>query len=81
MRLLTKLLPPLTRETLYLRLFGLSKVRMIWSVRPSVIAIDENRVEIKVPLTRFTMNHWYNMHIGTLMVGINVAGGDWLNKN
>ncbi len=63
------------RATWFLRLFGLSKVHLIWHVWPRVIEISDQRVEISIPLNRRTRNHWGAMYFGTLAIGADCAAG------
>lgn len=58
-----------------LRLFGFFKVPLIWYCRPKILALDEEKVKIKIPLRRRTKNHLNSMYFGTLAVGADVAGG------
>ena len=63
------------KATWFLRMFGLTKVPLIWYVRPRVIALSEQRVEICIPLRWRTRNHLGAMYFGALAVGADVAGG------
>ncbi|MBI3544575.1 MAG: DUF4442 domain-containing protein [Deltaproteobacteria bacterium] len=65
----------LLRETLFLRSFGLLKIPMIFFVRPRVLELSNERVEIKIPLTYNTKNHLSSMYFGALSVGADCAGG------
>ena len=56
-------------------LLGLVKIPMIHFVRPRLVAIDANRVEVKVRLRRRTKNHLNSMYFGALAVGADVAAG------
>ena len=64
-----------TQATLMLRLFGLLKIPLIAYVKPSVLAIDEERIEVKIPLRRRNRNHLRSMYFGTLCVGADCSGG------
>ena len=61
--------------TIFLRWFGWSKVALIFYIRPKVIEISDERVEIMVPLNRRTRNHWGAMCFGTLAIGADCAAG------
>jgi acyl-coenzyme A thioesterase PaaI-like protein len=61
--------------TLKIRLFGLTKIPMLYFARPSVIELTTERVEVKIPLRRRTRNHLRSMYFGTLAVGADCAGG------
>ncbi len=68
-------LPLQTRETLYLRGFGLTKIPLLLSVSPSIIRLTEEQCEVKIPLNWFTKNHLNSMYFGALCVGADCAGG------
>ncbi|HEY8887948.1 MAG TPA: DUF4442 domain-containing protein, partial [Gallionella sp.] len=55
--------------TLGLRLFGFAKIPMMLYVRPSVMEISNERVVVRIPLTRRTRNHLGSMYFGALSVG------------
>ena len=63
------------RQNLFLRVFGLTQVRMIWWVGARIHEMDADRCVVRIPLTRRTRNHLGSMYIGTLTVGADVAGG------
>jgi acyl-coenzyme A thioesterase PaaI-like protein len=63
------------RDTLLVRLFGLWKVPLIGYARPSVRYVDDERVEILIPLRRRTKNHLGSMYFGALMIGADLAAG------
>lgn len=65
----------LWRETLALWRFGLLKVPMIFWVKPTVLAITDEQVTLKISLKRRTKNHLNAMYFGALCVGADVAGG------
>tara|TARA_B100001964_G_C13957985_1_gene476345 strand:+ start:50 stop:523 length:474 start_codon:yes stop_codon:yes gene_type:complete len=58
-----------------IRLFGLTKVPMIWYCRPKVIEHTDEKIEIKIPLKRKTKNHLGSMYFGVLAVGADITGG------
>ena len=64
-----------TKLTWLIRLFGLSKVAMIYYCRPKVISVSENSLEIKIPLNRRTKNHINSMYFGALSIGADITGG------
>jgi len=66
---------PLTQAQLFLNFFGLTKVPLIFYVRPKVISINEKRVVIKIPFRRRTKNHLNSMYFGALCIGSDIAGG------
>ena len=61
--------------TWFIRIFGLSKVPLIFYCRPSVIKLTEETAVIKIPLKRRNKNHLKSMYFGALAVGADVAGG------
>lgn len=75
MKLLKTILPESVQNTAFIRLFGLTKVPLIYWVNPSVIKMDDDECIIKIPLTRRTKNHLNSMYFGVLCVGADIAGG------
>ena len=65
----------LTKANLYLKIFGLTKIPLLWFCRPKIIHLDEKSVEIKIPLKRRTKNHLGSMYFGALSVGADITGG------
>ena len=61
--------------TLGLRLFGFAKIPMMLYVRPSVMEISNERVVVRIPLTRRTRNHLGSMYFGALSVGADCSVG------
>jgi acyl-coenzyme A thioesterase PaaI-like protein len=61
--------------TLYLRGFGLSKIPLLFFLRPSVVAWSEERVVIKIPLRRRSKNHLGSMYFAALAAGADLAIG------
>ena len=61
--------------TWLIRSFGFSKVAMIYYCRPKVIHVDNQSLEIKIPLNRRTKNHINSMYFGALSVGADITGG------
>ena len=58
-----------------IRLFGITKVPMIWYCRPKVIEHTDEKIEIRIPLKRRTKNHLGSMYFGVLAVGADITGG------
>jgi len=58
-----------------IRLFGVTKVPMIWYCRPKVIEHNDEKIEIQIPLKRRTKNHLGSMYFGVLAVGADMTGG------
>ena len=65
----------LAKANLYLHFFGLTKIPLLWFCRPKIIYIDQDSVEIKIPLSRRTKNHLGSMYFGALSVGADITGG------
>lgn len=75
----------LFKSNLELYLFAFFKVPLLFYCRPRIVAFDEERVEIRLPLRRRTKNHLNSMYFGALAVGADVAGGfiayDQINRS
>ncbi|MDA0153742.1 DUF4442 domain-containing protein [Vibrio sp. Makdt] len=69
------MLTSLQKANFYLSMFGFFKVPLIWLCRPKLLVLDNERVEVKIPLRRRTKNHLNSMYFGVLAVGADVAGG------
>lgn len=67
--------PEAFRATVQLRLFGLTKIPLLFFIRPSVVEIGERRVVVRVRLRRRTKNHLGAMYFGVLAAGAECAGG------
>lgn len=65
----------LRRDNLFLRLFALSKIPLIWYVRPRIVTLDDDQVVIVVPLRRRNKNHHGTMYFGALAIGADLAAG------
>jgi acyl-coenzyme A thioesterase PaaI-like protein len=55
--------------------FGLIKIPLIFFCRPKLIALDYERVLVRIPFRRRTKNHLGSMYFGALAVGADIAGG------
>ena len=84
MKWFQRLLPATVRQTLYLRYFGITRIPLLYYVRPSVTEISDTRVVIKIPLNRRTKNHQGSMYFAALAMGADVCVGllavDLINK-
>ena len=69
------MLPDDLKQTAFVRLFGLTKVPLIWFIRPSVVELGEKRSVIKVPFKRKNKNHLGSLYFGVLCAAADVAGG------
>ncbi len=75
MNWVNKLIPAKIRETLYLRLFGLTKIPLLYYVGVSVAELSPERMVVRIPLRRRTKNHLGSMYFGALCIGADVAPG------
>jgi acyl-coenzyme A thioesterase PaaI-like protein len=62
-------------ETTRLRLWALTKVPLLFFLRPSVVEATEARTVIRIRLTRRSRNHLGSMYFGALCAGADLAGG------
>lgn len=72
---IAKKIPQKMRDTAFVRFFGLTKVPLIFWVSPSVVTLNDELCEIKIPLNRRTKNHLNSMYFGVLCTGADIAGG------
>jgi acyl-coenzyme A thioesterase PaaI-like protein len=72
---LTDLVPKKIRDTAMLRLFGLAKIPLLFSVNPTVIELTDERAVVRIPLNRWTRNHWGSMYFGTMAIGADCCVG------
>lgn len=64
------------KETLWVRAWSLRNVFLLWFVKPYVLALNDERCEIVIPLNWRTRRHdIHAMYLGTLCMGADVAGG------
>jgi hypothetical protein len=75
MQLIKRLIPETIRNTLYLRYFGLTKIPLLFYLKPSVVEKSEKRVVIKIPLSRRSKNHQGSMYFAALAMGADVSVG------
>lgn len=66
---------PAAKATAFLRGFGLFRVPLLFSVRPTVIALNEQQAVVKIPLKRWTKNHLGSMYFGALAIGADCVVG------
>lgn len=62
-------------ETLKLRAWSFVKIPLIHFTRPTIIAMNGDRTEIKIPLNWKTRNHLKSMYFGSLAVGADLCVG------
>lgn len=63
------------KNTAFVRLFGLTKIPLIWFISPTIIKIDEKETIVKIPLKRKTKNHLNSMYFGVMCAAADIAGG------
>ncbi len=61
------------KMTAFLRLYAFAKIPLLSAIRPTLLEVSEKRVELKVPLSRFTKNHLGVMYFGALSMGAEAA--------
>lgn len=59
----------------FIYLMGKLKVPMIGYARQKVLVMNDETVELKIPLSRRTKNHLNSMYFGALAIGADLAGG------
>ena len=65
----------LTRFKYFIWYFGCFKVPLIGYLHPRLITLTDEKIVIKLPLTRRSKNHLHSMYFGALAVGADFAGG------
>lgn len=68
-------LPQDLKQTAFVRLFGLTKVPLIWFIRPSVVQLDDEITKVKIPFKRRNKNHLGSIYFGVLCAAADIAGG------
>lgn len=63
------------KQTAFVRLFGLTKVPLIWFIRPTVLELGDEITKIKIPFKRRNKNHLGSIYFGVLCAAADVAGG------
>ena len=72
---MTGIFSPETITTWKMRLFGLTRIPLIFFCRPRVVSITDTSLEVKIKLNRRTRNHLHSMYFGVLSVGADVTSG------
>ena len=62
-------------DTYKLRLFGMTQIPLLFLVKPTVIALNDDCCEVKIPLNRMTKNHVGSMYFGALAIGADCVVG------
>ena len=73
--MINKLISASTKSTLALRYFGLTRIPLLFYVRPSVVEKSDQHIVIKIPLQRRTKNHHGSMYFAALAIGADCAVG------
>ncbi|MBC96480.1 MAG: DUF4442 domain-containing protein [Halobacteriovoraceae bacterium] len=63
------------KQTAYVRLFGLTKIPLIWFISPVIEKMDSTQTIVKIPLKRKTKNHLNSMYFGVMCAAADIAGG------
>ena len=66
---------PKWKQYLLLYLFGITKVPMIFFVRPRIVNMDDAESRILIPFKRRNRNHLRSLYIGALVVGADLCAG------
>jgi acyl-coenzyme A thioesterase PaaI-like protein len=61
-------------ETMRLRLWTLTKIPLLFFLRPRVLELSSERCVIRIPLRRRSRNHLGSMYFGALCAGADLAG-------
>ncbi len=65
----------LSKVNRYLHLFGLTKISLVFYVRPKIIEYSEKHILLRIKLRRKTRNHLKSMYIAALVVGADISSG------
>lgn len=66
---------PSVKATAILQGFGLWKIPLLFAVRPKVQQLNDEKIEVKIPLNRITKNHLNSMYFGSLAIGADCVVG------
>jgi acyl-coenzyme A thioesterase PaaI-like protein len=69
------LMPISIKETLFLRLFSISKIPLLYAAGPKVVSLSDEACVISLPFRRGNKNHLGSMYFGALCIGADAAGG------
>ena len=65
----------LFKQTWKMRLFSFVRIPLIFFCCPKVMAMNQERCEVLIPLGWRTRNHWGSMYFGALAIGADLAAG------
>lgn len=74
-------IPQHMRDTALVRIFGFTKIPLLWFIKPVVTFMDDEKCVVKIPLKRRTKNHLNSMYFGVLAAGADCAGGLFAMKH
>jgi acyl-coenzyme A thioesterase PaaI-like protein len=74
-------LPQSMKDTALIRIFGFTKIPLLWYIKPIVTFMDNEKCVIKIPLRRKTKNHLNSMYFAVLAAGADCAGGLFAMKH
>jgi acyl-coenzyme A thioesterase PaaI-like protein len=63
------------KDTIFVRYFGLTKVPLIFWVRPKVLELNDEKTIVEIPFLRRNKNHLGSMYFGVLCTGADIGGG------
>lgn len=72
---MASLLPEKLRANFLLKTFGVFKIPLLGFIGGRITHIDDNRVELTIPLNWRTRNHLGSMYFGALAAGADLAAG------
>ena len=75
MAVFSRFVPDSFTRTLYLRYFGLTKIPLLYYVKPRVVDLSDEHAIIKIPLCRRTRNHHGSMYFAALAIGADCCVG------
>jgi acyl-coenzyme A thioesterase PaaI-like protein len=67
--------PPQIKATAILQGFGLWKIPLLFACQPRVLLLNDEQIEVEIPLNRFTRNHLRSMYFGALAIGADSVVG------
>lgn len=65
----------LFKLNLFLKLFGLFKIPLLFLAGPKITHLNDQKIEIKIPLNWRTRNHLKSLYFGTLAIGADCCAG------
>ena len=69
------MLSKIHQANFFLKLFGITKIPLIFFCRPKIIEFDSSTIRVRIKLNRRTRNHLRSMYFGTLAVGADIPAG------